>query len=165
MEVLPLCDNCSSFKGRRISFDYPLGGKSVRVVMSGVCLKCGYDIFGQKFKRHEGLLSQILKVSPTGYLNVDWLAYSQVRGRANGGTELEINEILVYLGKLTLAQKGAWRFSNPEMNPFAFDYSTSVGFLDAADAREYASVMRKKSNWSLVHVDKTISSKEALCEQ
>ena len=160
VEVVRLCDKCSS-KGQRIGFDYPFKNEKIRVAMAGFCFECGRDFFGKKFGKYEGLFNQILAVSPNGRLNVDWHAYAQALGRNNGRTELETNEILVYLGKLTVEKKGSWWFSNPEMNPPAFSYMTKAGFVVAVDATEYATAM-KRTDWSLVHIDNVITSKEVL---
>lgn len=156
---MQLCEKCSSKKGQRIGFGYPFKGKEIRVAMTGFCLECGRKFFEQKFGKHEDLFNQFLMVSPSGRLNVDWHPYAQGLGRNNGRTELELNEILVYLGKLTVEKKGSWWFSNPEMNPPAFSYLTKAGFVVAADAIEYAMAM-KRTDWSLVHIGNVITSKE-----
>ncbi|MFA5086453.1 MAG: hypothetical protein WC468_02615 [Candidatus Paceibacterota bacterium] len=109
--------------------------------------------------RHSSLADPVKGIVSGSY---DWEDYANRVGKKSGENELELNAELFHLGILTDDVRDAWMFIETSMNP-AISYSKSVYFSKEEYALGYAKVMRRAGTpWTLVHVDKAVTSKEVL---
>lgn len=169
------CSKCSSLKEQRVSFDFLFNGAKIKVVMSAenfsgrFCQKCAREEFDKKIKKYSWFLNQFMKIDCTGNLRINWsdyfLALKKIHHETRDFSELEINQTLVYFGKLTLEPKNAWGFSDDCMNPRTS--TQKAYFISSADAIEYAKAMIEKKfltgkNWYICQIGNYFTKEEVL---